>query len=550
MAILNHHAIVTNGFDEDALSTFKNGDIVQNFGALTTSGQLANGVFALANNVRISNFGQIATSGDGAQAIFAIGDGVNVDNHASIFTSGQPIVTDDAGDTLTADAIDVFGNGARVDNWGAIRTEGGSSSAVFTIGDNAVIRNFGALIGDGPASAVLGSVGDGNQITNLGPITVLQGDFTEALFVQGDNNSLTNKGNITISAGHFVEAFNSFGNNNSLTNRGDISISGTPYAVGMLLHDGVDSNATNSDDIAVSNVYGFGMGAGSGGVVAQGLELFNTGRIVTTGDYGVGMVNGAPRFDDVIPELPPGRHWAPTEQGLIANSGDIDTHGAGAVGILMASDHGRVVNSGRIETWGGVANYGPMGLTAASGIIATGDGVSITNSRTGWIETHDAASPAVQLNVIDGATPPNAGTSTFENQGTVRARAVAIAGGDGPEVVRNYGSIQGNVDLGAGQDIYVAGQGGRLNGVLTLGDGNDLLVVERASGLTRVGDFQAVGAAHDVIDVHPFFHDLASLDAAAVQTTGGVLITLDAHDSVFLAGDSLSSLHSYDFIFG
>ena len=88
------------------------------------------------------------------------------------------------------------------------------------------------------------------------------------------------------------------------------------------------------------------------------------------------------------------------------------------------------------------------------------------NTRTGIIQSKDAASAAVELNVLVRDGLSNAATSsTLENFGRIEG-AVAVLGGAGEEIVNNHGRIVGDVDLGAGDDEFVAGKGGILIGDL------------------------------------------------------------------------------------
>ena len=66
------------------------------------------------------------------------------------------------------------------------------------------------------------------------------------------------------------------------------------------------------------------------------------------------------------------------------------------------------------------------------------------NSRSGVIESKDAASAAVELNVLERPCLPVAGmSSTLENFGLIKGAGVAVLGGAGEENVINHGRIVG-----------------------------------------------------------------------------------------------------------
>jgi hypothetical protein len=177
--------------------------------------------------------------------------------------------------------------------------------------------------------------------------------------------------------------------------------------------------------------------------------------------------------------------------------------------------------------------------------------VSVENTRTGVIESEDADSAAVELNVLERDGVSNADlSSTLENFGLIKGADVAILGGAGQETVINHGTIVGNVDLGDGADTFVFGKGGTLTGNLFLGGGNDLVRIEDGSGTSRIEDFVA-GAANpdDVVDVSAFFSSFDDLEAHGQQSGNNVVITFDHNDQLVLVGVQLGALHAGDFFF-
>jgi hypothetical protein len=222
--------------------------------------------------------------------------------------------------------------------------------------------------------------------------------------------------------------------------------------------------------------------------------------------------------------------------GQIVNSHVIETTGDGAAGVVMIGDRHHLTNSGRITTDGGTfdgATVGiPVGELRAAGVLVTGDDALVVNTKKGVIESKNASSAAVELNVLE-QEPATAMSSTLENFGLIKGASVAVLGGVGEEHVINHGRIVGDVDLGAGDDEFVAGKGGILDGDLFLGGGEDLVRIEDGSGTTQIVDFVS---GVDSIDVSAIFSDPADLEAAVSDTGDDLVIALDQNDQLVLVG--------------
>ena len=231
--------------------------------------------------------------------------------------------------------------------------------------------------------------------------------------------------------------------------------------------------------------------------------------------------------------------------GRIDNRGEIETHGDGAAGIVMVGDDHTLTNSGRITTHGGEGEGDFLGLARAAGVLVSGDDALVENTRTGVIESTNANSAAVELNVLERDDFQAADTSSqLRNFGLIRGAGVAVVGGDGDETVANYGRIEGDVDLGDGANSIVFGRGGTITGDVLLGGGDDVVRVEDGSGTTRIADF----LAGDVIDVAAFFSSFAELSAHSQQQGSTVVIALDHNDRLVLENIN-GLLNEDDFLF-
>jgi hypothetical protein len=217
----------------------------------------------------------------------------------------------------------------------------------------------------------------------------------------------------------------------------------------------------------------------------------------------------------------------------------------------MSGDGHHLINSGRITSDGGIFSTGVShGDLSAAGVVVSGDDAWVTNTLDGVIESQNAASAAVELNVLEhDGLPAENNSSHLENFGLIQGAGVAILGGAGQEIVINHGSIVGDVVLGDGLDTLVFGKGGTLNGHLFLGGGNDLVRVENGSGTSRIEDFVAGAATDDMIDVSAFFSSLGNLKDHSEDSSEGVVIALDSNDVLVLVGVSKADLHEDDFYF-
>src|SRR5262249_39331487 len=161
----------------------------------------------------------------------------------------------------------------------------------------------------------------------------------------------------------------------------------------------------------------------------------------------------------------------------------------------------------------------------AAGVVVSGDAALVENARGGVIESLNADSAAVELNVLERDGLSNAATSsTLENFGLIEGAAVAVLGGAGAETVINHGRIVGDVDLGAGADTFIFGKGGTVVGDVFLGGGDDLVIIEDGSGTTHIADFAAGAASGDVIDASEFFSSFGALMAHSHQSGNDVVI--------------------------
>ena len=539
MAKVNRADISTSGFDIDAVT----GEQVVNFGDLTTTGDLANGVFADAKGASIHNFGLVETSGLGAAGIFAQGENAHIENHGSVVTTGDffdPTPEEpESGDEIFSEGIIANGDRFYIANHGSVHVGGLFSSALVGVGADGRVINFNIVESFAIGSSAVAAIGDRSQVINAksGEVAA-QGEATAAMFVLGEDASALNLGQITVTGAASVGIEGVIGNTH-LTNKGVISITEDADASFGMVALGDGHQVSNFGVIETEATFAPGIGTRGD----AGLEIVNAGRITTEGDLSFGLTVGL-TFSG----------FRPSSDGQIENRGEIETNGDGAAGVVMINNGHHLINSGRITTDGGAFDGGTIdvdvGEMSAAGVLVSGDGALLENTRTGVIKSLNTGSAAVELNVLERpGLPAAAMSSSLENSGLIEGAGVAVFGGAGQENVVNHGRIVGNVDLGGGNDTFVFAKGGVLSGDLVLGEGDDVVVIQNGAGTTGIADFVAGAASGDRIDVSTFFSTLNEVQAASNQSGNNLVVALDHNDTLVLANVNLANLLTEDFIF-
>lgn len=140
--------------------------------------------------------------------------------------------------------------------------------------------------------------------------------------------------------------------------------------------------------------------------------------------------------------------------GRIENDGTIAAQRVSAVKLINGIGTNTIVNDGLI--------------TGTGGIVLENAVATIVNGAGGEIRSGTAAVAA-----IDGALASTG--FLVRNAGAITGLDDAILGSVNGDVVRNGGTITGDVLLGNGNDVY-RGRHGRLEGELRGGGGNDTLI--------------------------------------------------------------------------
>ncbi|MDX2141853.1 MAG: hypothetical protein SFV19_00735, partial [Rhodospirillaceae bacterium] len=385
---------------------------------------------------------------------------------------------------------------------------------------NGSIVNIGSAeeFGFCPVSPPTISVGDGSTVVNNGSIVGF--GLCGSAVVGGDDLTVVNAGSIitTNTAGFGIAA----------NDRADIAVSGSiltgglfGYGIGVR-HEArivIDRNAS------ISTIEG-----GANGIFAErDPTIVNNGtiRVSALGTHGIETVGymeftqegvGFARITNGgIIEANGERSSAlkvRADSLVLTNTGAIDAPFSGttrfsdlARGVEATVARLTLTNSGRIRGGG----FGVVALGAAtssllnSGTIATldprGRAVDLTAGQASVVNLGTISGGAVGLAVtgevqidnrglIEATSAPTAANpvaavtwqglsqrNRLDNLGVIAARrgGMAILAGGGRDEIFNRGTIIGDVDLGGGDDSFLAFGGSTLTGRLSGGAGNDRL---------------------------------------------------------------------------
>jgi hypothetical protein len=441
--------------------------------------------------------------------------------------SGLPSVRD--GDVVTCQAIDPsgyrsYGQNSLLPsgrlNWidivipdtATVKTDLDQTETIGLLGSNNDVINEGTIVATGDGStAILLAVGNANTISNLGSIETT-GVQSLAIDLAGNELEVQNEGQIStkgdLSAAIFIE-----GDDSAVANLGDgssINTEGLRSSAAVIEGD----RAINLNEGTISTT-----GNQSSGLVVEGLAAFmeNSGAISTTGTYSVGMT------------------MLSIDSQRLRNTGDIETQGADAMGILALGLNHDIENldltttseiEGQIMTRG-IRAFGialglqepvlPPGVEIPPGALAAASG-SVTSS--GRIETRGNEADAIHafannLPVTNSGDLKTSGedahgisiigelaTAINEADGTITVEgdesfAIDIVGAaDEITLISNAGSLTGGIEGPGGASPTINAGAIRLIGVGKITNEADSALA--AFGEAAVGIFNTAGDGSSV----------------------------------------------------
>ncbi|MCA9504671.1 MAG: autotransporter outer membrane beta-barrel domain-containing protein [Spirochaetaceae bacterium] len=386
-------------------------------------------------------------------------------------------------------------------------------------GDRNTISLDGALDVSAAATGATGiAVGNDNDVT-LGLDAIVTLDADDAIGVlAGNDNIVQNLGRIVVN-GDDGRAI-SIGRNTGLPLPNGAS------STGEIVLDGLRGYGIQSDDdsgvliggtVEVNGDGGRALSAGNKTATTNDANITNVGRITVAADDAYGLKVGDGWIDDFIGDHD-GNPFTPVQQILLpgtrnlANGSDpgaIDVTGDRSFGIFAGDesnpngDHDSfVANTGAIDVTGtdsiaisvgGNSRFDPFelgGVDLRPGLVTLNNDGMITGGADAGplIEIRDfvAGHENRILNDENGLI-----SADVTNRGTP-GRGIAISGSAGEDLVVNLGSIEGDVDLDAGNDRYVHHEGASFVGRLEGGAGDDELTLGRQSAGIETFDLSQV----------------------------------------------------------
>lgn len=495
-----------------------------NSGTIGAESLLSNAVYQGVSSRTLSfdNSGTIASSSDYFAASL---DGYGIDaltaTNSGTITGGLAVSATTLLDQAAPAAIAVANSGritsttgtALVISTGSDYYSSGGPSAVTLTNDGTVTAS-----GEGGVAAELyiqdrfGSAGSSTYaITNSGTIEATGNGLTQT-YQDWDGTTYTYTSpavGLLVNAGTNVAG--------TIANSGTIQATGTSAVA--LLTSGTALDLTNSGTIR----------GGTGSVLANGNPLAGTslaGAIQSSGRADDRIVNTGAIFGSV--DLGDGNdsieNRGRIEGNILLGAGDdsflqradavlvgtVDA-GEGNDGLIVDATVGGAVNgdqfvnferftqvgSGNVA-YSGTFRFDTIGVSGGDVTVATGQVLASTGAVT-----------------ITGG----AGNETLTNAGTI-AGSVDLAAGD--DRVVNTGTIQGAVLLGAGNDRFVEGAGSSVAGDVDGGAGDDLYTVMLAGNRSGIGQ-------------------RSNFERLSVEGSGTLGLTLDQNfQSIALAGTGLN----------
>jgi len=433
----------------------------------------------------------ISTNRTTSVTISGADDILIVDKGVTVATPGTALSAAGA-----ATGRDIYINGSLTSGSG-IAVRFGTASA--TDSDSLlVVGDTGSISADGIGLDIRSA---GFDLVNHGSIEAVQA----AVISGGNTFSIVNNGLVTSFAGIGISAS---GKSALVVNNGTLAASGN----GVVLS-GTRANLTNNGEISSLKAMAI-VSSGSLAILTNHGTARADGTVVATSGSGVKLTN-----DGAIISA---KGTAVTASGITAiltNSGTIT---AAKDAIVLSGDDGKITNSGLIKS-------------AAYAISVSADDAIVTNYKTiqagGGIRMAGSGETVANYGTITGTLASlatidlsKATASSLHNYGLLSSKGIAFLGGSGTQSLFNSGTINGSIDLGAGND-YFDGTAGRVSGTVSGGSGNDVYVISDAT----IRLIEKAGGGSDLVKSTVSFtlsgniENLTVNGAASISATGNGL---------------------------
>ncbi len=401
----------------------------------------------------------------GAQGVTqASGANTSVTNSGDFATFGK---------NSTASLVQSIGGGGGsatstvvVDAQGQVSTQavlGASQSSGSDGGAISLTRNGGiTTLGDNSSGSIVQSIGGGGgtllaEVDRTAPI-VDEASATASVTLGADQTTSSNGANL------------------QLQTSGDVMTAGA-HSSGLLVQSigggGGLVNLTGYDDASVA-LGGVNGTSGNGGEI----HLINTGTIFTSGamSHGVVLQSIGGGGGALLSGLDANHMSVITNSGNSGNGGNIDftqngevvASGENSIGILAQSlgGGGGFVDRTFMDSSGGAGTSGNVNLVINGGVIASGrNGIGVfAQSRASGSQgdiSIDLAPNGIIYAGTNGIGVQMSGGNhnQFTNNGVVYGEdglnAWAVVGDSGHDRLDNYGTIIGQINLGAGNNQFI-----------------------------------------------------------------------------------------------
>ena len=367
--------------------------------------------------------------------------------------------------------IDVYGSGdITIRSVGNVSTAGDDATGIEAYAYDGVIQvtSTGNITTRGNNADAIGAYAyyGSSIVTSNGNIST-RGDYSRGIFAYGFDGqvSVTASGRITTRGLYSLGIHTVHGGTGDTTVNSSSTVSTSGYgAYGIFAqHFGVGNIAiTSTGDVTTTGAYAdgiFGVHSGSGDVT-----ITSNGNVSTQGVQAFG-ITGLSLAGNVS----------------VTSTGNISTSGDRGYGILTATGYNQsttILAQGNITTTGedadGIQSYsygGQVGVTVGGNINTSGadaDAIDINNlPGIGNSTVTILAGSTVQggADSGDGIDFQDGNVNRVRNFGTILTLGEnAIEGeGTGRELIFNFGTITGNVDLGPGANAFNNQIGGLFN---------------------------------------------------------------------------------------
>ncbi len=352
----------------------------------------------------------------------------------------------------------------------------GSGFGTEIAGENAfTLNNDGLIQGRGNAAASTNAAGDGIRIGNVGNAGTFTGSITNAGTV------LSEGANGTVGAFRAVNNVNFQG---QLVNQEGGVFAGVQNGVyfGTGDHTGgsfVNRGTVTSDSRAVN-------------IDGEGLEVVNEGEILGTGDQRNGTVYADGTADNYT-----FNNTGLVDAGLGNNGSAVSLQTGDVEGDIVSA---AILNEGTLQGRGDAVEGNQVGDGLRLFTSQSEAGFAGVVVNEGLIAGSETSGAAAGIRVEGGLNLLGAILNEGEIRGTVNAIDASDAG-DVTIVNDDEGVINGNVLLGAGDDIFV--DLGTTNGNIDGGAGDDVLIAGDADNVLTGGlgnDFIDGGDGIDTAD--------------------------------------------------